>query len=271
MTLVEHLRALRTALAHALHNINTRLTSLGRPPVRTVAAVPEALTALHTAAAAEGEAAHAAAFWDAYQQHGNRSDYSTAFSGYGWTAAIFHPTRPLYVVNGYMLFRNNPHLTSAMLAQASFDFSACQSLQYGFMACTALEEVADLGATRNLDSCFSGCTKLKSVQRLHLPTAENGPVTGLFWSCPQLQTVSVVGTLHDGNLGLQKSPLLSRDSIIGLVNALSDTATGKTLTLSQTAVNTAFETAAGAADGARSADWMALTATKPNWTFALGS
>ncbi len=218
-----------------------------------------------------GKAAQTQDFWDTYQQHGNRSNYSTAFSGYGWSAEIFHPTRPLTVVNGYMLFRNNPHLTSAMLAQACFDFSACQSLQYGFMGCTALDEVADLSAARTLDSCFSGCTKLKSVQRLHLPTAENGTVSALFWSCPQLQTVSVVGTLHDGNLGLQKSPLLSRESITGLVNALSDTVTGKTLILSQTAVNTAFETAAGAADGARSEDWAALMATKPNWTFSLGS
>lgn len=218
-----------------------------------------------------GKEAEHAAFWDAYQQNGQRTDYATAFSSSCWTPALFHPTHPLTVGNGYMLFRNNQKVNAAMLAQGEWDFSACWSLQYGFVGCFQLEEVADLGATVTLESCFADCTHLKSVQRLHLPPAENGIVTNLFWNCPQLTEVSVVGTLRAGNLGLQKSPLLSRASIEGLVAALSDEVTGQTLTLSQTAVNTAFETASGAADGAQSEDWAALIATKSNWSFSLSS
>ena len=50
---------------------------------------------------------------------------------------------------------------------------------------------------------------------------------------------------------------------------LTDTASGKTITFSKTAVNKAFETSAGANDGSTSAEWLALVGTKPNWTISL--
>ena len=53
------------------------------------------------------------------------------------------------------------------------------------------------------------------------------------------------------------------------MNILSDTASGKTLTLSLTAVNNAFETSAGAKDGSTSAEWTALVDAKTNWTITL--
>ena len=62
---------------------------------------------------------------------------------------------------------------------------------------------------------------------------------------------------------------LDKANTTSVINALSDTASGQTLTLNITAVNKAFETAAGAADGSTSTEFAALVATKTNWTIVL--
>lgn len=216
-----------------------------------------------------GKTAENGAFWEIFQEQGQRTDYSTAFSGIGWEKENFHPRYPLKVVNGYMLFRINEHLNAAMLAQASLDFQGCETLQYGFMSCTALEGIDNVSVSRNADSCFLGCSRLRAVTNFGLPTAENGVVSNLFRNCPALEHLTLIGTLRQGNLGLQDSPKLDRESIVGLIDALSDAVTGQTLTLSKTAVDKAFETAAGATDGSMSAAWTELLATKPDWTVAL--
>lgn len=265
MSLVTRLDALRAALGAALHNINTRLSSFSLPAVPTLSAVAEALPAVYAA----GRTAEWDAFWEIYQEQGQRTDYSTAFSGIGWEKENFHPRYPVKVVNGYMLFRNNEHLNAAMLAQASLDFRGCETLQYGFMSCTALEGIDNVSVSRNADSCFLGCSRLHAVTNFGLPTAENGVVSNLFWNCPALEHLTLIGTLRQGNLGLQKSTKLDRESIVGLIGALSDAVTGQTLTLSKMAVDKAFETAAGAADGSASAAWTELLATKPHWEVTL--
>ncbi len=63
--------------------------------------------------------------------------------------------------------------------------------------------------------------------------------------------------------------LLTNLGFYGVINALSDTATGQTLTLSIIDVDDAFATSSGAADGSTSTEFAALVATKPNWTIIL--
>lgn len=63
---------------------------------------------------------------------------------------------------------------------------------------------------------------------------------------------------------------LTKASFKSIIAGLADDVSGQTVELSKTAVNNAFETSEGAADGSSSAEWAALIATKPNWTIALG-
>ena len=58
-------------------------------------------------------------------------------------------------------------------------------------------------------------------------------------------------------------------AVINIFSVLSTDSTGKTLSLSLGAVDTAFETAEGLGDGSTSAEWLALRATKENWTITL--
>lgn len=62
---------------------------------------------------------------------------------------------------------------------------------------------------------------------------------------------------------------LSKPSITSIINCLSTTTSGLTVTLSKTAVNNAFETSEGVADGSTSQEWLNLVATKTNWTISL--
>ena len=62
---------------------------------------------------------------------------------------------------------------------------------------------------------------------------------------------------------------LDKANTTSVINALSATTTGQTLTLNLSAVNAAFETSSGAKDGSTSTEFAALIATKTNWTIIL--
>ena len=70
------------------------------------------------------------------------------------------------------------------------------------------------------------------------------------------------------NLKFPVSPL-SKDSMLSVFSCLSADVSGKTLTLNKEAVDKAFETSPGAADGSTSAEWLALVAEHSNWTISL--
>jgi hypothetical protein len=62
---------------------------------------------------------------------------------------------------------------------------------------------------------------------------------------------------------------LSKESLISVVNALSSTATGKTLTLNKTAVQKNFPNDNSTAGAEWSnAEWTVLIQDKGNWDFA---
>jgi hypothetical protein len=61
------------------------------------------------------------------------------------------------------------------------------------------------------------------------------------------------------NFNVHWSPKLSKASIESIINALSSTTSGLTVTISKTAKEAAFT----------SAEWSALIATKSNWTISL--
>ena len=101
----------------------------------------------------------------------------------------------------------------------------------------------------NNSNCFNRCFALEELQTYYDPNDSNGYLTG--------------------DLDLQYSTKLSRTSIENLINGSSPITSDKTITLSLTAVNKAFETSEGANDGETSTEWLTLKDTKPNWTFVL--
>ena len=77
---------------------------------------------------------------------------------------------------------------------------------------------------------------------------------------------TVIGT---NGFNVQWATALPKSSITSIINALSDSTSGLSITLPFFAVNTAFDDGSLPLNGSDSEEWKALIATKPNWTINL--
>ena len=162
-----------------------------------------------------------------------------------------------------------------------------------FYGCTSLASVPEIDTAQgtNFNSMFSGCTKLAAAPPLDtskgtsfssmfynctslasVPALDISKCTStydVFYNCAALENLALTGLVKTSGLNLSYSSKLSKASIASVINALDASVSGKSVTLSRTAVNAAFETAAGAKDGSASAEWQNLIAAKSNWTISL--
>ena len=114
---------------------------------------------------------------------------------------------------------------------------------------------------------FSSCSVLTSIPQIDVSNGTN--FSHMFNGCGALVNLTMTGTIKANGLYLTPCNKLSKASITSVINALSDTTNTLKVQLSKTAVNNAFETSSGVADGSTSEEWTTLIATKANWTIAL--
>ena len=108
------------------------------------------------------------------------------------------------------------------------------------------------------------------VAKLKYSDTSNGTnFSNMFYSCSALTNLTIAGSINTSGMNLKSATKLSKASITSVVNALSASASGKSITFSKTAIDSAFETSSGAADGSPSDEWLNLIATKSNWTISL--
>ena len=182
---------------------------------------------------AEGVQSEYDRFWDEYQTKGNRRNYSSAFSGLAWNDNTYNPKYPIIVTNiATMLFQNATMITN-----------------------TKVPITID---SANQVSVFSGMTRLKTIPSIKVTSKVT--FSGWFNSCSALERIIFTeDSVIANNIDLSPATKLDGESITSIINALSTTATGKSATLSKTAVNNAFTTD----------EWKALTDTRTNWTISL--
>lgn len=223
---------------------------------------------------AEGKKSAYDEFWDDYQQNGNLTDYANAFSGRGWTDKNFNPKYNIKTNNAYMLFRNCSITDVKGILERNgviLDTSESTMFQYCFQGSPTarLPEIDTRGFTASFSYTFNGCARLVSVDKLILRDDGVQKFDITFANCSSLVELPIEGVIGQNGFDVHWSTKLSKASILSIVNALSTTTTGLYITLSKTAVDKAFATAEGAADGSTSAEWLALVATRSNWTIAL--
>ncbi len=189
----------------------------------------------------EGAKAEYDRFWDAFQENGNRTNYRYAFYGSSWNDSAFTPKYPI---------------KCSGVAQDAF-YTSC-------ITDTKVDIYFLAGVTTS--RTFATGT-LKTIRRLVVD--ESVVFTNTFLNATALETLYVDGIIGQNGFNVQYATRLSRDSIVSIINALSSTTSGLTVTFSKTAVNKAFEQLAGANDGANGAEWQDLIATRPNWTISL--
>lgn len=207
-------------------------------------------------------------FWDAYQENGNRRLYAIAFFGSGWNDITFKPKYNIVIAqDSNSMFSNSAITNLAEILESQgviLDTTNAPKIDYIFDNCLALRHAPHVVFNNSSTGAFNWCL---SLEKASIGVNENTTFSGTFNRCDNLTDFSVVGAIGK-SIDLKHSPL-SYDSLYSIIEALSETATGQTLTLKKSAVDTAFENGEGFADGSESSEWGDLISTKENWTISL--
>ena len=95
----------------------------------------------------------------------------------------------------------------------------------------------DLSGTSTINYIFYNAKQLKTIRDIIFPTA--GTASSAFTGCTALENITVSGSTQI-SLVFTSCTNLNKASIESIINSLSSTTSGLTLTLSKAAVNTAF-------------------------------
>ena len=210
-----------------------------------------------------GKKAEYDAFWDRFQ--GNQSSYAYAFSGRGWDDTTFRPKYNIVTsgsaTNNMFCNSNIVDLDKILKEQnVTMDVSLSVRVDYMFYYCRLLEMVPEItfGAScGNISYMFNNCDKLKRIKGLILPN-KTLTATNVFNNCTSLEEITIGGTIAF-SMDIHWSTNLTADSIKSIIEHLSDTSSGLTLTLPNTAESN-YDAVYG------SGAWSALRATKSNWS-----
>ena len=213
-----------------------------------------------------GKKAEYDAFWDTFQLNGTRTDYANAFAGYGWAGKIFYPKYDMKPTTAYMMFRyfDYTHSRNSFdLAQRledlgiEMDFSNCSTFNYMFYAAQIkrIPTISVLNATGLTDTfAHSSC---ETIDKIILKSDGSNTFSGTFTSCSYLKNIVIEGVIGKA-FDIHWSTMLSNASITSIINALSTTTSGLTVSFSNKAVEAAFT----------EDEWSTLIATKPKWTIS---
>lgn len=216
-----------------------------------------------------GKKAEYDAFWDVYQENGQRTSYLGAFAGTGWTKDTFKPKYPIAPTQTsgawYMFFGFNALPDTEVIDFRDFahlfDFSRVPRANSMFADAKMDYIDVDLSNATTLQSAFAQSTFMQAaLTTLSLKVSEKATTyNNAFDSRLQLRNLTFKeGSVIAAKINLQWSPL-TKESITSVINALSPTVTGQTCTFKKSAKEEAFT-----AD-----EWATLIATKTNWTFSL--
>ena len=217
-------------------------------------------------------------FWDTLQQNGTKKNYVFTFAGNGWNAKTFKPKydirptscRGLFYYGSCAGMDLTEHLNNLGI---TLDLSQCTSIQQLFaygspkrvptLDCRGANSIVQLAAAASVE------TFDKIVLRDDGSQTFNQPFGGGSTSCTQIINLTLEGVIGQNGFNIGGCANLSKASWISIINALSSTTSGLSITGSLASVKKAFETSEGANDGDTSPEWETLENTKTNWTINL--
>ena len=199
-----------------------------------------------------------------YSDTSNGTNFSSMFS-----ACSALTTIPSIDTSKGVNFANMFNSCSALKTIPPIDTSKGTNFGSMFGYCSALKTIPPIDTSQgaNFSNMFSSCSVLTNIPQIDVSNGTN--FSHMFNGCSSLTTITMTGTIKANGLDLTPCNKLSKASITSVINALSDTTNALKVQLSKTAVNNAFETSSGVADGSTSEEWTTLIATKANWTIAL--
>ena len=231
-----------------------------------------------------GRKAEYDAFWDVFQDYGNRKQYNFAFRGGNFTDKTFYPKYDIIPKgDATQIFYNfsfgEPFSLTQRLKECGvkLDTSKAELLVGAFSQSPMFTEIPtiDLRGLTNrssdrIGSLFQSCTALVTIEKLI--TEEDIKMNGnLFQYDANLENIIVEGTIGQNGFDIHWSTKLSKASIQSILGALAvhPTVANPTITLPKAAVDKAYETSPGANDGSGSLEWAVACEERSAWTKAL--
>lgn len=218
-------------------------------------------------------------FWEQFQQGGSRTNYEYGFSN--WGQEYIRPKYKVVLSGGtkqgerlVSMFDGCSNLK--IIEKEYFDFSQHNYSPTGsvtstfgnyaiFRYCESLEEIQDIGLNANFIYylTFAYCSKLKKIEKIRV--TETTTFSGVFNYSEAIEDITIEGTIGQNGFNISWSPNLTKESIVSIVSALSETLTEtKTITLSKTAVYNHFSD-----DGKNlNSEWSELIKNKTKWSIA---
>lgn len=214
-------------------------------------------------------------FWDLYQNKGRRAYYRYAFAGEGWTNDTFKPRYDITPTNTcYGMFWDcgvKGDLVEILNDLGiTLDLSKATSYHYLFDGADFTRlGVINLTGTTTLSYAFQGMGSLVTIDKLIIKSDGSNTFSSTFKSLPSLENILIEGVIGQNGCSFQQSTKLSGTSIVSIIEALSTTKTGLTVTLSKTAVNAMTYPITSAQTGTVYNSWNELIGTRSTWTVSL--
>lgn len=196
---------------------------------------------------ADGKKAEYDAFWDSYQDKGEYKMSHYMFAGNGWNDKTFKPKYDIKFRYGctytFGLSLMTDIVASLQAQGVTLNTKEASNLAYlcYSMASRSFPVLDTTGVTGytygSMRGIFYDARKLEYIDKII--TNEAIFYNDWFYRCEKLKDVTFEGVIGN-NIDFQYSTLLSKASIKNIIGCLSDTASGKTLTLSKAAVENAF-------------------------------
>ena len=214
----------------------------------------------------EGKDAEYNRFWDDALKAAAVGDF--AFAGPFWTDKAFDPPRGTVIQPKRAVYMfANAYITDLVTLceekEITIDFSKSTSLMYTFYGAYGAKftriGVVNTTGINTLYGTFYSQSKLHTIVKIILKEDGSQAFNTPFNGCSALENLEIEGTIGQNGFNVSPCTKLSRASITSIVNALSSTTSGLTVTISKTAKEAAFT----------DAEWADLIATKSNWTISL--
>lgn len=229
-----------------------------------------------------GKKAEYDAFWDTFQQNGNRKNYQNAF-GSCFTPEIFKPKYaivPKRAYNGDSPENNMFLMTNREGGDNKIDLTNFP-IDLSHLYDTYTGNVGTVFNNANIENIFVDLTNIQKVstlfnynnssrepQNIRLRITESlTSITNMFYYMGDVPNKELTISFTEDSVlvtsfGLNQAKYVTPACIRNIFNVASDTVTGQTLTFKTEAITNAF----GSVD---SAEWQALVSSKPNWTISL--
>ena len=190
------------------------------------------------------------AFWDGFQNNGNRTSYKYAFAGAGWTAETLKPkyeiifptessaTYPRNCAGMFAYLNISKNMTngedtmfdmSELLSK--IDFSNCKSAQNLFQNARVQNITCDFSNCLKLDRTFDGSDGGQFENITIKVTEKCTSYSAAFNYCKAAEIHFTNDSIIAATISFAQDQSLSETSIASIIQALETTSTTKTLTL----------------------------------------